>query len=44
MASAGKAWKISRVLHLNPEQLRACEQLIRVLDVNKAAMQVFDFS
>ncbi len=28
----------------NPEQLRACEQLIRVLDVNKAAMQVFDFT
>jgi diguanylate cyclase (GGDEF)-like protein/PAS domain S-box-containing protein len=28
----------------NPDHLRACEQLIRVLDVNKAAMQVFDFS
>ncbi|MBE0699560.1 MAG: MASE1 domain-containing protein [Anaerolineaceae bacterium] len=28
----------------NPDHLRACEQLIRILDVNKAAMQVFDFT
>ena len=28
----------------NPDQLRACEQLIRMLDVNKAAMQMFDFT
>jgi diguanylate cyclase (GGDEF)-like protein/PAS domain S-box-containing protein len=28
----------------NPDQLRACEQLIRILDVNKAAMQMFDFT
>lgn len=26
----------------NPDQLRACEQMIRVLDVNKAAMQMYD--
>ncbi len=44
MAPPGRRGRFHEFFTSNPEQLRACEQLIRVLDVNKAAMQVFDFT